>query len=323
MEPPARYTLHRVAERGKGAVRVGISACLLGERVRWDGGEKRDAFLVERLGRFVEYVPVCPEVELGLGVPREPIDLVRVGGAIRLVGRSGADHTERMRAFAERRLDELAALDLAGFVLKRGSPSCGVERVRVRGAGGGDDGRGLFAAALMARMPLLPVEEEGRLGEPARRESFLERVFVSRRLRELFRPRWRRDALAAFHEAAELLLGAHAPSAWRALGRLVGEAERLPRAALAARYTAGVLGALARPATAEGHARVLRRAAAALRGGLARDEQRALAEAIEAFRRGQAPRRRPLAILREHACMHEDARMREQIYLSPYPEELE
>ena len=161
--------------------RVGISACLLGQEVRYDGGHKRDAFLTDILGRYVEWVPVCPEVELGMGTPRPPIRLERRGGEIRLVMPStGGDYTDAMRAYAERRADALAKLDLDGYILKKDSPSCGMERVEVHHGSGApsNDGRGLFAAALIARLPDLPFEEEGGLRDPLLRESFVRRVFA-------------------------------------------------------------------------------------------------------------------------------------------------
>ncbi|HEY7214646.1 MAG TPA: DUF523 domain-containing protein [Thermoanaerobaculia bacterium] len=170
--------------------RIGISACLLGEEVRYNGGHKRDAFLADVLGPYVEWVPVCPEVELGMGTPRPPIRLERHGGEIRLVMPStGGDYTDAMREYAERRADELAKLDLDGYILKQDSPSCGLERVEVHQGSGApsQDGRGLFAAALIARLPDLPVEEEGRLRDPRLRESFVRRVFARHHLRPPYR----------------------------------------------------------------------------------------------------------------------------------------
>jgi uncharacterized protein YbbK (DUF523 family) len=168
-------------------VRIGISACLLGQEVRYNGGHKRDAFLIDTFGPFVEWVPVCPEVELGMGTPRPPIRLERHGGEIRLVMPStGGDYTEAMRLYAERRVEALAALGLDGYILKKDSPSCGMERIEVyHGAGAPSrDGRGLFAEVLMRRWPDLPVEEERRLRDPLLRESFIARVFLHHRRRE-------------------------------------------------------------------------------------------------------------------------------------------
>ena len=161
--------------------RVGISACLLGECVRYDGGHKRDAVLAETLGPLVQWVPACPEVEVGLGIPRAPIILVGDAKAPRLVVEAtGEDLTERMQDYARARLAGLATLGLHGYVLKEASPSCGLRGVPVYGGDAAPNihGTGLFAAALVARFPGLPVEEEGRLGDPATRARFLERVFA-------------------------------------------------------------------------------------------------------------------------------------------------
>jgi len=167
-------------------IRVGISACLLGEPVRWNGGHKLDHFLVSELGRFFEWLPVCPEVEVGMGVPRPSVRLERVEEEIRMIeNETGRDHTRAMRAYAGRRAAALAKQDLCGFVLKQDSPSCGMERVRVyrTGAPAVPDGRGLFAEALIEAMPWLPVEDEGRLSDAPLREDFIERVFACHRLR--------------------------------------------------------------------------------------------------------------------------------------------
>jgi len=172
--------------------RIGVSSCLLGEAVRYNGGHKRDAFLLDVLGPYVEWVAVCPEVEIGLGTPRPAIRLVRIGQGdrdnIRLVTpETGADHTAAMRRWAERRVEELAAADLDGYVLKKGSPSCGMEQIELYPSEGGapdKTGRGLFAAALLERLPHLPVEDEGRLNDPLVRESFISRVFLHLRRRQ-------------------------------------------------------------------------------------------------------------------------------------------
>lgn len=170
------------AAKAKETIRVGVSSCLLGQNVRHDGGNKRDDFVAGDLARRVTLVPVCPEVELGLGTPREPIRLQGAGGTLRIVAPgSGADHTEAMRRYAEERVSELERLGLSGYVFKKGSPSCGVQRVPVwRGETQARVGRGAFASALMARMPRLPVVEESDLRDEAAREAFLERVFAYR-----------------------------------------------------------------------------------------------------------------------------------------------
>src|SRR6266545_546757 len=173
-------------------VRLGISACLLVQEVRYNGGHKRDAFLTDVLGKYVDWVDVCPEVEVGLGTPRPAMRLVRIGrgedAQVRLITpETGVDHTDVMRAWAVRRVEELAQLELDGYVLKKGSPSCGMQQVELHPEEGGvpaREARGLFAEALLRGLPDLPVEEEGRLQDPAIRESFLSRVFARARRRQ-------------------------------------------------------------------------------------------------------------------------------------------
>jgi uncharacterized protein YbbK (DUF523 family) len=229
-------------------LRVGVSACLLGHEVRWDGGHKRDRFVTDTLGRWVEWVPVCPELELGLGVPREPIRLEGDPAAPRLVApKSGTDHTAAMLRFARARVEQLVADDLSGYVLKKDSPSCGMERVKVYDANRvlSKSGQGLFAEVLLRRCPLLPVAEEGHLQDTRLRENFIERVFAYHRLRRFFASRWQVADLAAFHSAEKFLLLAHDPPAYRALGRLVAGAKRAEaRDRLAAAYQEGFMAAL-------------------------------------------------------------------------------
>ena len=225
-------------------IRIGVSTCLLGERVRYDGGHKRDAFVNDVLGRFVKFVPVCPEMEIGLGTPREAIHLRREGKRLRLVGtKSDRDLTSTMSTYARRRVNELSRLDLCGYVLKAGSPSCGMERVPVHGGGSRATGSGLFAAELMSRLPLLPIEEEGRLRDPKIRENFIARVLAYRRLKDLFAPRWKLAALTSFHEREKAMLG---PRDREALGRLVAKADELPRREISERYLAGFMAAIAK-----------------------------------------------------------------------------
>jgi uncharacterized protein YbgA (DUF1722 family)/uncharacterized protein YbbK (DUF523 family) len=308
-------------------IRIGVSTCLLGSSVRWDGGHKRDAFLVDRLGPFVEWVPVCPEVEIGLGVPREPIHLARErgGGPLRLVAsRSGTDWTARMQRFGERRARELEGLDLCGYVLKKGSPSCGLERVPVRNAAGMPEknGRGLFAAALLDAAPLLPVEEEGRLTDPRLREGWIERVFAYRRLRSLLAARFSLASLVRFHTAHKLQLLAHAPARYAALGRLVATAKALPPAALRARYAEGFMQALRPQATPRRHVNVLQHALGHFRRRLDAPDRRELAALIDDYGRGLVPLIVPITLLRHHVARLGVEYLAGQVYLEPHPKEL-
>jgi len=311
---------------GERPLRLGISACLLGNAVRHDGGHKRDAFLTDRLGAFVQWVPVCPEVELGLGIPRPPIRLERARGsaALRLVNpRSGDDLGAAMRSYAADRSEQLAALELCGYVLKKDSPSCGMERVRVW-SGEPDtpperSGRGLFAAALIERLPLLPVEEEGWFDDPSLCENFIERSFAYRRLRELFAGRWRGGDLVRFHTAHKLQLLAHEPRSYAALGRLVARVGELPRAELAARYGAAFMRALAGVATRERHTNVLQHVQGYFRERLDPQTRAELAGLIEDYRRGLVPRVVPLRRIRRHVRALGIAYLAEQVYLDPQP----
>lgn len=234
-------------------LRLGVSACLLGQPVRYDGGHKRDPWLCEQLGPLVEWRPVCPEVELGMGTPRETVQLVEIGGSTHMIaGRSGRDWTEPMNAWARRRLDELASEGLRGYVLKKDSPSCGLAGVKLspeQGTAPARNGRGLFAAALLERFPLLPVEDEGRLQDAHLRENFIERIFAYDRLLRFFQPRWRISGLLEFHAAHKLQLISHGASETAALGRLVAAAKQLPRDELRQRYQIAFMHLLARQRT--------------------------------------------------------------------------
>ncbi len=306
-------------------VRVGISACLLGEEVRFDGGHKRDAFLTDTFGRFVEWVPVCPEVECGFGTPRDAMRLVRGADGLRLITvKTGVDLTPPMEAYATRRAAALAREDLSGFVLKKDSPSCGLERVKVYGGRGMPEksGRGLFAAALVDRLPHLPVEEEGRLSDPTLRDNFVERVFAYWRLRGLFHGRWTLGALVAFHTAHKLILMAHAPEAYRRLGRLVARGGELARAELERQYTDAFMGALAVIATRRRQTNVLQHMAGYFKDRLDRESKRELGAAIEDYRRGLVPLVVPLTLLRHHVRVHGVSYLEGQRYLEPHPKEL-
>lgn len=306
-------------------LRIGVSACLLGAQVRYDGGHKRDAFLVDMLGRYAEFVPVCPELELGLGVPRETIRLVARDGEIRLVANeSGRDLSEQMRAYARKKVRELEALELSGYVLKKNSPSCGLYRVKVYGGPGrpAQTGRGLFAEALVERFPHLPIEEEGRLCDAKLRESFVERVFAYRRLRDLFQERWTVGRLVEFHAQHKLTLMAHSPPHYTSLGRMVAAAKGTARVELRERYELGFMEALEIPATPGRHANVMMHIAGYFKTKLDEASKRELLEHIEDFRRGLLPRVVPLTLLRHYTRLYDIEYLAKQRYLAPHPKEL-
>ena len=240
-------------------IRIGVSSCLLGQRVRYDGGHKQDRLLTETLGRFFQWVPVCPEVELGLGTPREAIQLVQLGGDVRLrYSKTQEDLTLSMGKFVRSRVAELAREDLGGYILKKDSPSCGMERVKVHQQVGPAkrNGVGLFAAALLERFPHLPIEEEGRLGHPRLRENWIERVFAYDDLKRLFAGRWRLRDVVEFHARYKFSLLAHAEKEFRELGRLVADARSLPRVELRQRFESTFMAGLKKIATPKTNANV-------------------------------------------------------------------
>lgn len=307
-------------------LRVGISSCLLGARVRYDGEHKRDPFLSDELGPFVQWVTVCPELEVGMGVPREPVRLVASPrGPLMLGTRSGHDWTTRMHVFAEERVNALADLD--GYVLKSKSPSCGMERVKLHtsdapGAPSNRTGVGLFAAALVDHFENLPVEEEGRLHDPALRENFIERIFAYRRVRRLWAPRWTVGDLVAFHTAHKMTLLAHSEPGYRALGRLVAAAKGRPRADLRAEYERLFMATLAKVATRTRHANVLAHMLGHLRGPLDERDRAELRALVDDYRRGLVPLVVPVTLLRHHVERQQVSYLLGQIYLAPHPKEL-
>lgn len=311
-------------------IRIGISACLLGQEVRFDGGHKRDPFLTDTLGPHVEWVPVCPEVEMGLGTPRETLRLVRSrgsAGSFRMVTtRTAIDHTDGMNRWAARRLEELARdePDLCGYVLKKDSPSCGMERVKTYSDKGTPErnGRGLYATALMHRFPTLPVEEEGRLNDPRLRENFIERVFAYRRLKDLFQPGWSLGALVSFHTVHKMALLAHSTTGYNVLGRLVARGRGMKKRELRAEYETAFMSTLQIVATPRRHANVLSHIMGHLKKQLDAESKRELLQSIEEYRNGLVPLVVPLTLLRHYVRLHAVEYLAGQTYLEPHPREL-
>jgi uncharacterized protein YbgA (DUF1722 family)/uncharacterized protein YbbK (DUF523 family) len=306
-------------------VRIGISSCLLGNRVRYDGGHKLDPFLAQTLGAFVEYVPVCPEVEAGFPVPREAFRLVGDPESPRLVTqKTGVDVTGRMQAWAASRLDELARLGLCGFVFKANSPSSGMERVKVYNETGVAlrKGTGLFAAAFMKRFPLLPVEEEGRLHDMALRENFVERIFVQSRWHDLLAAGAGGGALVEFHARHKLLLMAHSPELMRQLGRQVADAGRKPAPAVLSEYHRHLMSALALRATARKQVNVLQHIMGYFKKSLEGDDKQEMLQVIGDYHRGLVPLVVPLTLLNHYVRRFGPDYLRQQVYLQPHPVEL-
>jgi uncharacterized protein YbgA (DUF1722 family)/uncharacterized protein YbbK (DUF523 family) len=309
------------------SIRIGISSCLLGQKVRYDGGHKRDRFATDVLEPFVEWVPLCPEVEIGLGIPRPTIRLERAAdGTVRLVMPStDEDLTGRMRAWAEERVEGLKALDLCGYILKKDSPSCGMERVKVYDANGvpARVGTGVFAEVLIRRAPSLPVEEEGRLNDPRLRENFISRVFAMRRWKDMEVAGINRGRLMEFHARHKYLCMARNQAGASRLGKLLGSAKAGDAAAeLARAYLEGFTAVMRRPPSTKGHTNVLQHLAGYVSDDLDSVDRSELATAIHDYRRGLLPLIVPLTLLRHHARRQERTYLLDQAYLSPHPHEL-
>jgi uncharacterized protein YbgA (DUF1722 family)/uncharacterized protein YbbK (DUF523 family) len=306
-------------------IRIGISSCLLGEAVRYDAGHQKDAYVTGALSRHFTWVSVCPEMELGLGAPRETLRLIRTTATPRLVAtQSGTDLTEAMDTYARARVADLAAAGLSGYILKRASPSCGMERVKVYTEAGVPSrvGRGLFAQRLMEAYPRLPVEEEGRLADARLRDNFITRVFAYRRLRALAESGARAGDIVGFHTAHKFLLLAHSPTEYARLGRLVGDLKRFPRSEWLARYGDGFMRALLVDATPRKHVNVLQHIMGFFKERLSAEEKRELLGLVEDFARGLVPLVVPLTLINHYVARFQVPYIADQIYLSPHPKEL-
>ncbi|MBK5937214.1 MULTISPECIES: YbgA family protein [Halorhodospira] len=314
------------AQEPQPRIPVGVSSCLLGEEVRYDGSHKRNPFVTEALSRYFRYVPVCPEVAIGLPTPRPPIRLeqaederVRVRG----VRDRQTDVTEAMEAYGREKGRELHWL--SGYILKSKSPSCGMERVKVYKPDGhpaGFSSRGAYARTLMETNPLLPVEEEGRLNDPALREGFVCRVFCYYRWQRLVEAGLTRKALVDFHAEHKLLLMAHDDQRMRALGRLVSTLGERPLEAVAEAYIEAFMAALARPATRGRHANVLYHLLGYLKRELDPADKQEVVDVIEQYRTGMVPLIVPVTLLRHHFRHWPDPYVERQFYLYWSPPEL-
>ena len=305
--------------------KIGISACLLGQEVRFDGGHKRDLFLADLFGKFVAWVAICPEVEVGMGVPRETLRLVGAPAQPRMIAeRSGKDWTEAMLHFASKRVRDIAEKQLSGYVLKKNSPSCGMARVRVYNTKGMPErqGRGLFAAALMNQFPLLPIEEEGRLNDLKLRDNFIERVFAYHRWLQATSERRSPSALVRFHTSHKYLLLAHSERHYRQLGRLVAATKQKPLTALYDDYSRVFMDALAVHATEKTHANVLDHMMGYFSKQLTAAERQELVQLIGEFRHRLIPLIAPITMIRHYTRKYQVAYLQGQLYLEPNPKEL-
>ncbi len=307
-------------------IKIGISSCLLGNRVRYDGGHAADPYITGTLGKFLEFYPVCPEVECGFGVPREPLRLVGDPASPRLVTvKTNKDHTNRMVRWARRRASELEKEDLCGFIFKSRSPSSGMERVKVYGLNDAavKKGVGLFARAFMERFPLIPVEDEGRLHDFKLRETFIERVFTLKRWREAFAGKRNRGTLVEFHTRHKLLVLSHSQVHFRTMGKLVASLDAMPAAEVYDRYKSLLMDALKLKTTTSKNTNVLQHILGFFKKPLSADETQELLEIIHRYRNGSVPLIVPITLLNHFVRKYDQPYLKHQYYLNPHPVELQ
>jgi uncharacterized protein YbgA (DUF1722 family)/uncharacterized protein YbbK (DUF523 family) len=307
-------------------IKLGISSCLLGEAVRWNGGHKLDRFLVDTLGKFVEYVPVCPEVECGFSIPREPFRLVGDPRSPRFVtSRTKIDYTERMAEWARERVIKLEKENLCGFIFKSRSPSSGMEAVKVYNEKGMPvkKGVGMFARAFIEHFPLLPVEDDGRLHDLKLRENFIERIFAFKRWREILEEKQSRGTLVDFHTRHKMLVLSHSPEHHRAMGKLVARAKEVPLKELFEEYQKLFMEALRLKTTSKKNANVLTHILGYFKECLSGDEKQELLEIIDLYRLGTVPLIVPITLVNHYVRKYEQPYLKEQYYLHPHPLELQ
>jgi uncharacterized protein YbgA (DUF1722 family)/uncharacterized protein YbbK (DUF523 family) len=302
-------------------IRIAVSSCLIGQEVRYDGGHKHNEYITATLGEIFEFVPYCPEVAIGMGIPRPPIRLVKVGQAVHARGIKdpAQDVTENLLAYADKVAPKLH--NVSGYILKKNSPSCGMERVKLYNAKGHPAGktRGVYAGRLQDLHPELPFEEEGRLMNPDLRENFLERVLVYHRWQQLNDRHLTARGLVDFHTRHKFLLLAHDEDTYRALGRLVAAAGRGAVTKLRQRYIAQLMLALKKPATRARHTNVLQHIAGYFKKQLDAGDRQELQEIIASYRHGELPRVAVVTLLRHHLRRYPDTYLEQQVYLQPMP----
>ena len=306
-------------------IKLGVSACLLGQRVRYDGGHKHDRFITDTLGQYVEFCPVCPEVETGFPVPREALRLVGDPEKPRLMTvKTKIDHTDDMKSWAAGRLKELEKESLCGYIFKSKSPSSGMARVKVYTEEGMpyQTGSGIFARAFMDHFPLIPVEEEGRLHDPKLRENFIESIFVLKQWRETLEKNREPGGLVDFHTRQKLLLLAHSPKHYREMGKLVAEAGKVPADELFSRYEKLLLEALQLKTTVKNNINVLQHILGYFKKQLSADEKQEVLEIVEEYRKGNVPLIVPVTMMNHFTRKYQELYLAKQTYLKPHPVDL-
>ena len=301
---------------------VGISSCLLGQPVRYDGGHKLDSYIVGTLAQYFDFKPFCPEVAIGMGTPRPTIQLVKIDGEVHSVGVKNpeVDVTEALRGYAKQH--KSAHDDLCGYILKKGSPSCGMERVKVYTNNQPQQiGVGIYAEEMMRNNPLLPVEEEGRLGDPKLRENFIQRVYVLHRWKQLLAEGLNPSRLTHFHARHKLIIMSH--DSYLELGQLLASVTKSNINEVANIYIAQLMKTLKKMVSRKNHVNVLQHIQGYLKKELNTDDKAELCELIERYRQGEIPLIVPLTLLKHHFRKTPNPYIEDSYYMSPYPQELQ
>ncbi len=304
---------------------VGVSSCLIGERVRWNGGHQLNPFIKEILGAFFHFIPVCPEYECGFGVPREPLRLVGDPSSPRLMtNRTKVDFTEKMTDWALNRVVGLEKHDLCGFIFKGKSPSSGLYKVKVYNDKGYpvNQGRGVFARVFTDAFPLVPVEEDGRLCDDAIRENFIERIFVFKRWRDLVKNEHHVRHIMDFHTRHKYLIMSHSPKHYSLMGKLVAGIKRDTLTHDLKSYETLLAEAMTLKATVAKHVNVLQHMAGYFKRYLSQDEKKELSDLIEHYRAGSLPLIVPITLINHYVRKTGEPYLSHQIYLNPHPLEL-
>ncbi len=303
-------------------IKIGISACLLGENVRWNGGHTRDRYLTDTLGLYVDYVPVCPEVECGLGVPRETLRLVGDPDNPNLVtSKTNIDHTRRMTQWARKRVKALEKEDLCGFIFKKNSPSSGLYNVAVRTSKGMPQkkGQGIFARIFTEHFRRVPVEEEGRMHDPKLRETFIEQIFTLKNWRKTLANGTKMGSLVDFHTRHKLLILSHSPKHYRTLGKLVAQGKAIPLKDLFEQYETLLMEALRLTSTLKKNINVLQHIMGYFKKQLSSDEKQELLEIFDQYRKEYVPLIVPITLVNHYVRKHRQPYLGQQVYLNPHP----
>jgi uncharacterized protein YbgA (DUF1722 family)/uncharacterized protein YbbK (DUF523 family) len=306
---------------------VGVSGCLLGEKVRWNGDHKRDRFITDVLGKYFEYISICPELEVGMGVPRETVALYGSLKEQKLIGKkSRNDWTDKMKSYNDETFDSLSKKDLCGFLFKSKSPSCGLGRVPIYSY---DDpvkvrhGSGLFAKNFIKKFPLIPVEDEGRLNDPRIRENFITKIFCFHSLKKnLLRKRIRPGVLVDFHTNNKFLLLAHSRKHYQLLGKIVADLKHQTWSKVLESYASLFMEAINYKSTNKKNTDVLLHMMGFFKKIISLEDKKDILNSIEDYLHGFVPLIVPITLIRHYVKKYDISYLRDQVYLNPHPKEL-